>query len=1065
MKKLLPLFLFFLLGGLSIFAQADYISWEFKGGRLLNNPDGTSTGPGSEPAGLDVADIPSTPITLGRLQSAVLGDLDNDDDLDFISGSQGGTLHFFENDGTPTAPNWVAASIPTLDTIWIDRDLTSRNQNRPQLVDIDDDGDLDLFVGTDYDYEGDRNNDILFYRNIGTPETPVFDYIPDGLPGLNDQEISEFPGLGFVDLDNDTDLDLVALGGDKLTYYKNIGDKENPVFELQSEADSPWDDENAYTNMDVPIPVFEDFDKDGDYDMFFMIDGGFVRWIENVGTISEPDFASSPQQLFNGELTRGEIGSFPTIDFGDVNGDGLKDAILGSFNVARFAWFSQVPVCVLPDTPTLSFTPVTCQGETSTITVSGNLNIASTWSVYSDDCGGTLLGTITTNTGTLEVTPNAPSTTYYIRGEDGDITCIDEATATCLTLTITVNELDDPSFTYDSTTYCTNDSNTAPTITGLAGGTFSSTTGLSIDPDTGNIDISNSTPGPYTITYTTAGTCPNTSDFVLDVILSDDPSFSYNANSYCTSDSNPTPIISGTTGGAFSSTTGLSIDPNTGSIDIGNSTPGSYQVTYTTTGVCPESSEVSVTIVAVDDPGFAYDNTSYCKSAIDPTPTITGTTGGVFSSTSGLSIDPTTGSIDIGNSTPGSYQVTYTTAGICPDSSEVSVTIVTLDDPGFAYGNTSYCTSATDPTPTITGTTGGAFSSTTGLSIDPTTGSIDIGNSTPGSYQVTYTTAGICPESSEVSVTIVAVDDPSFAYDNTSYCTSAIDPTPTITGTTGGTFSSTAGLSIDPTTGSIDIANSTPGSYQVTYTTAGICPDSSEVSVTIVAVDDPSFAYDNTSYCTSATNPTPTITGTTGGIFSSTTGISIDQNSGLIDLSQSTPGTYVITYTTTGICADSSDITVNISALPNVAITNNSPTLIANSINGATYQWINCDTNEPIAGATNSSFTATENGSYAVDIIVNDCSQRSLCVTLENVDAEEVDNELSLSKLYPNPTKDGKVTITLSKVRSIIVYNNYGRKVFETTNTTFDISSLKSGIYFILVETDKGRSIKKLMRN
>ncbi|WP_299604637.1 FG-GAP-like repeat-containing protein, partial [uncultured Aquimarina sp.] len=571
-KKLISIYLLLLLGNQLLFSQADYISWEFRGGSLLNNPDGTSTGPGSEPAGLDVATIPNTSITRGRLRSAILGDLDNDGDLDFISGSQGGTVHYFENDGTITAPNWVSASIPTLDTIWIERTLTVRNQNRPQLADIDDDGDLDLFIGTDYDYERDRDNDVLFYRNIGTPETPVFEYIPDGLPGLHDQEIAEFPGLGFVDLDNDLDLDLVTLGSDKLTYFKNIGTINNPIFERQSEADSPWDDESAFNNMDVPIPVFEDFDKDGDLDMFFMIDTGFVRWLENTGTPTAPNFASV-QSTFNGELTRGEIGSFPTIDFGDVDGDGLKDAILGSFNVARFAWFKQIPVCIAPSTPNISAATEVCEGETTTITITGDLNIASTWSIYTDSCGGNLLGTTKTNTSTFEVIPTAPSTTYYIRAEDGDISCIDETTANCLTITINVNPLDDPSFNYNQSLYCKDQSEATPDITGLTGGVFASTTGLDIDPDSGVIDITNSDPGDYVVTYTTTGSCPNSSQVNVNITDLDDASFSYDQSLYCKDQSETTPTVTGLTGGVFASTTGLDIDPDSGIIDITNSDP------------------------------------------------------------------------------------------------------------------------------------------------------------------------------------------------------------------------------------------------------------------------------------------------------------------------------------------------------------------------------------------------------------------------------------------------------------------------------------------------------------
>ncbi|WP_147404437.1 VCBS repeat-containing protein, partial [Aquimarina sp. AD1] len=582
-KKLISIYLLLMLGNQLLFSQVDHVSWEFRGGSLLNNPDGTSTGPGPVPAGLDVATIPNTSITRGRLRSAILGDLDNDGDLDFISGSQGGTVHYFKNEGTITSPNWVSASIPTLDTIWIDRNLTVRNQNRPQLADIDDDGDLDLFIGTDYDYERDRNNDVLFYRNIGSPEIPVFEYIPDGLPGLDNQEIAEFPGLGFVDLDNDSDLDLVALGSDKLTYYKNIGTKNNPIFERQSEANSPWVDESAFNNMDVPIPVFEDFDKDGDLDMFFMIDTGFVRWLENTGTSTVPNFASV-QNMFNGELTRGEIGSFATIDFGDVDGDGLKDAILGSFNVARFAWFKQIPVCIAPSIPNISATTELCEGETTNITISGDLNIASTWSIYTDSCGGNLLGTTTTNTSTFEVTPTAPSTTYYIRAEDGNITCIDETTANCLTITINVNPIDDPSFSYDQVIYCENQPNTTPSITGLTGGTFSSTTGLVIDPSSGVINIADSNAGDYLVTYTTNGTCPNSSQTNINITELDDPSFSYDQAIYCENQPNTTPSITGLTGGTFSSTTGLVIDPSSGVINIADSNAGDYLVTYTTNG-------------------------------------------------------------------------------------------------------------------------------------------------------------------------------------------------------------------------------------------------------------------------------------------------------------------------------------------------------------------------------------------------------------------------------------------------------------------------------------------------
>ena len=207
-----------------------------------------------------------------------------------------------------------------------------------------------------------------------------------------------------------------------------------------------------------------------------------------------------------------------------------------------------------------------------------------------------------------------------------------------------------------------------------------------------------------------------------------------------------------------------------------------------------------------------------------------------FSSGAGLAINASSGAIDVSASTPGTYTVTYTTAGSCPNSSSVSVTINALDDASFSYSASSYCANGTDPTPTITGLTGGTFSSGAGIAINAGTGAIDVSASTPGTYTVTYTTAGSCPNSSSVSVTINALDDASFSYSASTYCQGQPDPTPIITGLLGGTFSSSpAGLSFNSTTGFVNIVASIPGTYTVTYATAGACPNSSGQAITISA--------------------------------------------------------------------------------------------------------------------------------------------------------------------------------------------------------------------------------------
>ncbi|AWV99231.1 3-coathanger stack domain-containing protein [Arcticibacterium luteifluviistationis] len=574
--------------------------------------------------------------------------------------------------------------------------------------------------------------------------------------------------------------------------------------------------------------------------------------------------------------------------------------------------------------------------------------------------GGTFSSTvglsINSATGQIDVsasTSGAYSVTYSTAG-----TCSNSSTAS-----VTITALDNSSFNYSASAYCIDASDPTPTITGVAGGTFSSTAGLSINASTGQIDVSASTPGAYSVTYTTAGTCPNSSSVSVTINALGDASFSYGSASYCVSAADPTPTITGVASGTFSSTVGLSINSATGQIDVSASTPGNYSVTYTTAGTCPNSSNASVTINALDDASFNYSASAYCVDGLDPTPTITGLSGGVFSSTAGLSINTSTGAIDVSASTPGTYSVTYTTAGTCSNSSNVSVTINALDDASFSYGSASYCVSTSDPTPTITGVLGGTFSSTAGLSINSATGQIDVSASTPGAYSVTYTTAGACSNSSTASVTITALDDASFNYSASAYCVDASDPTPTITGVAGGTFSSTAGLSINASTGQIDVSASTPGAYSVTYTSAGTCPNSSNVSVTINALDDASFSYGSASYCVSAADPTPTITGVASGTFSSTVGLSINSATGQIDVSASTPGTYSVTYTTAGTCPNSSNASVTINALDDASF----------NYSESAYCVDGSDPTPTITGLSGGSFSSTgglsiNSGTGAIDV-------------------------------------------------------------------------------------------------
>ncbi len=483
-------------------------------------------------------------------------------------------------------------------------------------------------------------------------------------------------------------------------------------------------------------------------------------------------------------------------------------------------------VCTTPDVPTITYSPTNvCDGNNATLNISGSLNDATQWAVYTSSCGGTLVGTTTTST--ITVTPSTPSTTYYVRGEGGCVTPGSCGTVTVNTISmstsiivtdVSCNGADDGSLTINPS------GGTNPYQYSLNNGTTFSSSNI----------FNNLTSGTYNVIVKDANGC----NALSSNIVINEPAL-LNTTTMITKDitcigNNDGEALATAIGGTppytylWTNSTGTTVSTTA---SVTNLSPGNFNVEVTDANGCTMTNLMTINNPAPEDASFSYSAASYCTDASDPSPTITGLTGGSFSSTAGLSI-ASNGTIDVSASTPGTYIVTYTTAGTCPNSSTASVTINSLDDASFNYSAAAYCTDTSDPSPTITGLTGGSFSSTTGLSI-ASNGTIDVSASTPGTYTVTYTTAGTCPNSSTASVTINSLDNASFNYSAASYASTDSDPTPTITGLAGGTFSSTVGLNINSSTGTIDVSTSIPNTYTVTYTTAGTCPNSSNTSVSI----------------------------------------------------------------------------------------------------------------------------------------------------------------------------------------------------------------------------------------
>ncbi|MDD2346283.1 MAG: T9SS type A sorting domain-containing protein, partial [Bacteroidales bacterium] len=152
-----------------------------------------------------------------------------------------------------------------------------------------------------------------------------------------------------------------------------------------------------------------------------------------------------------------------------------------------------------------------------------------------------------------------------------------------------------------------------------------------------------------------------------------------------------------------------------------------------------------------------------------------------------------------------------------------------------------------------------------------------------------------------------------------------------------------------------------------------------------------------------------------------------------------------------------------------VSVTDNSPVLTANA-DGASYQWIDCDNaNAPIPGETGASFTATENGNYAVEVTQNGCTAISDCISVLNVGINTANSDFDVN-IYPNPTSNLLFVEFANKENVLWNLNSIkGQVVLKGLNngTKFSINmnDLAPGVYVLRIQQKDRIITKRIVRN
>lgn len=234
------------------------------------------------------------------------------------------------------------------------------------------------------------------------------------------------------------------------------------------------------------------------------------------------------------------------------------------------------------------------------------------------------------------------------------------------------------------------------------------------------------------------------------------------------------------------------------------------------------------------------------------------------------------------------------------------------------------------------------------------------------------------------------------------------------------------------------------GTYDVTDVIPNSCGEDSTMTITITILPELTGTHDET-LCA---------------------GGSIVVNGTTYDANNLT-GTEVFTNIGSNNCDSTVTINLTIQEAINTAITIDEAVLTTFTPL-ASYQWIDCLNDDNIIdNETQSSYRATNNGSFAVIVTLGSCSDTSACTkaSILGFNNNTVFNDVSI---YPVPNQ-GSVNVELGTLNDVTikVFNTSGQLVYQQaniklSNIEFDINE-EPGLYFVEVKSNDKQQTYKLI--